>query len=346
MIKAFILAGGKGAHLRPLALHIPKPIVPLANIPFLFFQIDHIKRAGITEIILGLSYQPRKITDIFGDGMKYGVTMRYTYEDFPRGTAGALKAAENLIDDTTVVLNGDVLTDTDIHDVIQFHREHKADVTIVTARVMNPSGYGLVEAGPDGRVARFIEKPPEDEITGDSINAGIYILERSVLSRISKEGPQSFEREIFPSMLADGARIYTYMTRAYWQDIGSPQKYLEAHYGIISGRVKLPTYPQKYCPPNNWEKKQVKIDSFSILDGGCMIKSGVVIENSVLGEDCRVEEGAYIKDSVIWSQTRIRANARLERAIVGRQCHIGEGVRLRPGTVLGDKTIVTDFSVL
>jgi NDP-sugar pyrophosphorylase family protein len=278
--------------------------------------------------------------------MKYGVTMRYTHEDFPRGTAGAFKAAENLIDDTTLVLNGDILADTDLREVIQFHREHKADATIVTARVMNPSGYGLVESEPDGRVVRFIEKPPEDEITGDSINAGIYVLEFSVLNRISKIGSQSFEREIFPTMLANDARIYAYPTRGYWQDIGSPQKYLEAHYGIISGRMKLPGYPLKSCPPNRWEKKHVQIDSYSILDGGCLIKSGVVIENSVLGEDCRVEEGALIKDSVIWSQTRIRSNARIERAIVGRQCHIGEGVRLRPGTVLGDKTVVTDYSVL
>ena len=346
LIKAFILAGGKGAHLRPLALHIPKPIVPLANIPFLFFQIDRIKRAGITEIILGLSYQPRKITDIFGNGTKYGVTMRYTFEDAPRGTAGAFKAAENLIDDTTLVLNGDVLTDTDLQEVIQFHQEHKADATIVTARVINPSGYGLVESDDDGRVVRFLEKPPEDEITGDSINAGIYVLERSVLNRIPREGPQSFEREVFPSMLAEGARIWTHLTRAYWQDIGSPQKYLEAHYGIISGRVKLPSYPQKFCPTNNWEKGHVQIDAYSILDGGCVVKPGVVIENSVLGEDCRVEEGAMIKDSVIWSQTRIRSNARIERAILGRQCHIGEGAWVRPGTVLGDKTIVTDYSVL
>jgi len=346
VIKAFILAGGKGAHLRPLALNTPKPIVPLANIPFLFFQIDQIKRAEITEIILGLSYQPRKITDIFGDGMKYGVTMRYTYEDLPRGTAGALKAAANLIDDTTVVLNGDVLADTDLREVIQFHKDHKAEATIVTTRVMNPSGYGLVESGLDGRVVSFIEKPPEDEVTGDTINAGIYVLEVSVLDRISKEGPQSFEREIFPSMLADGARIYACITRGYWQDIGSPQKYLEAHYGIISGRMKLPSYPLKSCPPNHWDKKQVQIDSYSILDGGCIIKPGVVIENSVLGEDCRIEEGALIKDSVIWSQTRVRSNARMERTIVGRQCLIGEGVRLRPGTVLGDKTIVTDYSVL
>lgn len=346
MIKALILAGGKGARLRPLALHTPKPIVPLANIPFLFFQIDHIKRAGITEIILSLSYQPRKITDIFGDGMKYGVTMRYTHEDQPRGTAGAWKAAENLISDTTIVLNGDVLSDVNLNDVLQYHREKQAEATIVMARVMNPMGYGLVEADAEGRVLRFTEKPAEDEITGDTINAGIYVLEKSILANIREEGPQNFERDIFPAMLQGGSRVYAYLTHAYWQDIGSPQKYLEATYGIISGRMNLPAYPQKACPPNNWERKQVAIDSYSILDGGCMIKPGVAIENSVLGEDCRIEEGALIRDSVIWSGTRVLPGARIERAIIGRQCHIGEGARLRPGSVLGDKSIVSDYSVL
>ncbi len=346
MIKALILAGGKGARLRPLALHTPKPIVPLANIPFLFFQIDHIKQAGITEIILSLSYQPRKITDIFGDGMKYGVTMRYAHEDLPRGTAGAFKAAENLIEDTTVVLNGDVLSDVNLLELIRYHKEKRAEATILMARVMNPAGYGLVESDEDGHVVRFTEKPAEDEVTGHTINAGIYILEPSVLSRISIEGPQSFEREVFPAILQDGGRFYGYLARGYWQDIGSPQKYLEAHFGIISGRMPLPAYPLKACPPNDWEKRNVLIDQYSILDGGCVIKPGVVIENSVLGEDCRIEEGALIKDSVIWSGTRIRPDARIERSILGRQCHIGEGVRLRPGTVLGDKTIVTDYSVV
>lgn len=346
MIKAFILAGGKGAHLRPLALHTPKPIVPVANIPFLFFQIDHIKRAQITEIILSLSYQPRKITDIFGDGMELGVTMRYTHEDLPRGTAGAFKAAENLIDDTTLVLNGDVLTDTDLLDVIRYHRKNKADATIVTARVMNPTGYGLVESDRRGRVQSFTEKPAEDDVTGDRINAGIYVLEHSVLDAIPKEGPQSFEREIFPSMLHDGARIYSYPTKGYWQDIGSPEKYLEAHFGIISGRMKLPDFPRTIPEPVDWEKRGVQVDGYSILAGACLLKPGVVIENSVLGANCRVEEDSLIKDSVIWSRTRICSHAKIERSIIGRQCHIGEGARLRAGTVLGDKTTVTDYSVL
>jgi len=346
LIKAFILAGGKGARLRPLTLNTPKPVVPLANIPFLFFQIDHIKRAGITEIILSLSYQPRKIADIIGDGMKYGVVMRYTHEDLPRGTAGALKEAENLIDDTTIVLNGDVLTDTNLLDVIRHHKERQAEATIVMTRVINPAGYGLVEADARGRVVRFTEKPAEDEIIGDTINAGIYVVERSILDRIKSDIPQSFERDLFPAMLQSGANVQAYLTHGYWQDMGSPHKYLEATFGIISGRMKLPAYPQKACPPNHWEKRNVTIDSYSILDGGCMIKPNVVIENSVLGEDCRIEEGTLIKDSVIWSGTRILPHARIERAILGRQCHIGEGARLRPGTVLGDKSFVSDYSVI
>lgn len=346
MIKALILAGGKGARLRPLTLHTPKPIVPLANIPFLFFQIDHIKRAAITEIILSLSYQPRKISEIFGDGMNYGVTLRYTHEDLPRGTAGAFKAAENLIEDTTVVLNGDILTDIDLLDVIRFHREHGSEATVVVTRVMNPAGYGLVESSGEKLVERFLEKPPEDEITGDTINAGIYVLEPSILRRIPENGPQSFERELFPALLREGVPFYAYLHRGYWQDIGSPQKYLEATFGIISGRMKLPAYPLKACPPNDWEKKQVTIDACSILDGGCVVKPGVVIENSVIGADCRVEDGALIKDAVVWAGTRIRPHARVERAIVGRQCHIGEGARLRPGVVLGDKTTVSDYSIL
>ena len=346
MIKALILAGGKGARLRPLALHIPKPIVPLANIPFLFFQIDRIKRANITEIILGLSYQPRKITDIFGDGRQYGVTMRYIYEELPLGTAGAFKAAENLIDDTTIVLNGDILTDVDLLDVLRFHREKRAEATIVTVRVMNPSGYGLIETMPGGRIMRFTEKPSEDEVIGDTINAGIYILERRALDRIPAGGAQNFERELFPAMAQEDAQIYAYPMHGFWQDIGSPAKYLEASFGVISGRVRLPRYPNNSCRLNDWEKSRITLDDFSMLDGKCVIKPGVTIENSVLGEGCRIEEGARIKDSVVWSGTRILPGARIERSIVGRQCYIGEGARLRPGTVLGDKSSVSDFSIL
>src|SRR5262249_13370425 len=159
-----ILAGGKGTRLRPLTVYTPKPIVPICNRPFLLYQIDTLRRAGVTDITLSLSYQPEKIEQQLGDGSGFGVKLKYAVEPQPIGTAGAFKFAADLIDDTTVVLNGDILTDLDLKAVIRQHNERKAMATIVLTPVENPSAYGLVETEPDGHVRRFLEKPKADEI--------------------------------------------------------------------------------------------------------------------------------------------------------------------------------------
>src|SRR5678815_3759040 len=200
-MKGLILAGGKGTRLRPLTINTPKPVVPVANAPFLLYQIDLMKSAGIDEIILSLSYQPRKIEDLLKDGSDYGVTIKYAVEGTPLGTGGAFKNAEEDITATTVVFNGDVLTGLDLSSVIARHKQTGAVATIVLTRVENPSAYGLVETTPDGEVQRFIEKPGPDEITCDTINAGVYILEPSVLSYMPKDEPYSFERGLFPTLL-------------------------------------------------------------------------------------------------------------------------------------------------
>ena len=197
-MKGLILAGGKGTRLRPLTINTPKPIVPVANSPFLLYQIDLMRSAGINEIILSLSYQPRKIEDLLKDGSDYGVWIRYAVEGTPLGTGGAFKNAEEHIDATAVVFNGDVLTDIDLAAVIAHHREKRAVATIVLTPVENPSAYGLVETSPDGWIQRFIEKPGPDEITCNTINAGIYVLEPSVLKYMPKGEPYSFERGLFP----------------------------------------------------------------------------------------------------------------------------------------------------
>src|SRR5207253_8425866 len=161
-MKGLILAGGKGTRLRPLTINTPKPIVPVANSPFLLYQIDLMQSGGIEEIILSLSYQPRKIEDLLKDGLDYGVRIRYAVEGSPLGTGGAFKNAEEHIDSTTVVFNGDVLTGLDLAAVVQDHKKSGAVATIVLVPVDNPSAYGLVETAPDGRVQRFIEKPSAD----------------------------------------------------------------------------------------------------------------------------------------------------------------------------------------
>src|SRR5262249_46463278 len=184
LMQALILAGGEGARLRPLTIHTPKPIVPLANRPFLFYQIELLKQAEIKDITLSLSYQPNKIESVFGAGEDLGLRIRYVVEVTPMGTAGAFKYAQERLNQTTIVFNGDILTDIDIAELVAYHREKKAVATVAVVPVENPSAYGLVEASADGRARRFVEKPKPEEITCKTINAGVYVLEPSVLNYI------------------------------------------------------------------------------------------------------------------------------------------------------------------
>src|SRR5919202_2132482 len=237
-MQALILAGGKGTRLRPLTVYTPKPIVPICNRPFLLYQIDTLKRAGITDITLSLSYQPFKIEQQLGDGTEFGVKLSYTVEPQPMGTAGAYKFAEDLIREPTVVFNGDILTDLDLKAVIREHNERKATATIVLTPVSNPSAYGLVETERDGRVRRFLEKPKADEITVNTINAGTYILEPRVLDYIPANENHSFEYGLFPTLLERGERFFAHIPqRTYWMDIGTPARYLQAHHDLLANRV-------------------------------------------------------------------------------------------------------------
>jgi NDP-sugar pyrophosphorylase family protein len=344
-MKGLILAGGKGTRLRPLTLNTPKPIVPVANAPFLLYQIDLMRSAGIGEVILSLSYQPRKIEDLLKDGTDYGIGIRYAVEGTPLGTGGAFKNAEDHIDSTTVVFNGDVLTDLDLSAVIAHHKKTDAVATIVLTPVENPSAYGLVETEPNGAVRRFIEKPGPDEITCNTINAGVYVLEPSVLRYMPKDEPYSFERGLFPTLLEKHERVSSFIHDTYWIDIGTPKKYLEVHHDILAGK-----FSSKRVPPSQLDRASLPdgatVDKTSIIDTDVTIRSGVKIENSVIGRNCKIEEGAHIVDSVIWPGNTLDSNSRVEGAILGKGCYIGRFVTVRPGVVLGDKTVATDFSQL
>ena len=344
-MKGLILAGGKGTRLRPLTINTPKPVVPVANSPFLLYQIDLMRSAGIDEIILSLSYLPRKIEDLLKDGSDYGVWIRYAVEGTPLGTGGAFKNAEEHIDSSTVVFNGDVLTDIDLAAVVAHHREKRAVATLVLTPVENPSAYGLVETSPDGWIQRFIEKPGPDEITCNTINAGIYVLEPSVLKYMPKGEPYSFERGLFPTLLENKEPVLSFLFDKYWIDIGTPQKYLEVHQDIlsrkfVSGRIG------KNALDRSMLARGAIVDANSIIDQDVTIREGVRIENSVIGKNCKIDAGAHIVDSVLWSGNTVDAEARIAGSLVGKGCYIGRSARLRPGVVLGDKTVVTDFSYL
>jgi mannose-1-phosphate guanylyltransferase len=341
-MQGLILAGGKGTRLRPLTMHTPKPIVPIANQPFLLYQLELLKRADVRDVILSLSYQPQKIEDKIADGTDYNVRVSYAVEASPLGTAGAYRNAASLISETTVVFNGDVLTDIDINDVLRFHRERQAVATIVLAPVPNPTAYGLVETEKDGRVRRFLEKPKPEEVTCDTINAGIYILEPRVLDYVPEGEPFMFEYGVFPQLLEREEPFFAYTWRGYWRDIGTASSYLQANLDVIAGRVQL-------LQPASDERGEkfdatAEIQSPSAVDPSCTLKAGVQIINSVVSRNCYVEERALIKNSVVRAGTRIGAGSTVEGAVLGKGCHIGRAVEVGEGAVLGDKSVVTDYS--
>ncbi len=342
-MQALILAGGKGTRLRPLTMHTPKPIVPIANQPFLLYQLELLKRADVRDVILSLSYQPHKIEEKLGDGSDYNVRISYAVEASPLGTAGAYRNAASLISKTTVVFNGDVLTDIDMNEVIRFHRERQAAATIVLTPVPNPTAYGLVETDKkDGRVCRFLEKPKPEEVTCDTINAGIYILEPRVLDYVPEGEPFMFEYGVFPQLLEREEPFFAYVWRGYWRDIGTASSYLAANLDVIGGRVKL-------LAPVASERGEkfdatAEIEAPSVVDPSSTLKAGVQIINSVVSRNCYVEERARIEDSVVRGGTRIGAGSTVRGAVIGKGCHIGRNVEIGDGSVLGDKSVVSDYS--
>ncbi|HET9531425.1 MAG TPA: NDP-sugar synthase [Blastocatellia bacterium] len=341
-MQALILAGGKGTRLRPLTMHTPKPIVPIANQPFLLYQLELLKQADVRDVILSLSYQPHKIEDKLGDGTDQNVRISYTVEASPLGTAGAYRNAEGLIRETTIVFNGDVLTDIDLNEVIKFHRERESVATIVLTPVPNPTAYGLVETDEDGRVRRFLEKPKPEEVTCNTINAGVYILEPKVLDYVPEGEPFMFEYGVFPKLLESGEPFYGYIFKGYWRDIGTCSSYLQANLDVLAGRVQV----LPLAPPARGDKfdESAEIDALSIVDPTCVVKAGVQIINSVVGRNCYIEERARIENSVVRGSSRVGTGAVVRGSVLGKSCHIGRVALVSGGTVLGDKSVLTDYS--
>jgi mannose-1-phosphate guanylyltransferase len=237
-MNAVLLIGGLGTRLRPLTLTTPKPLLPVLGRPFLAYQIEMLKTNGITEIVLCTAYKPEAFKRVFDNGERYGVHLNYVHEDTPRGTGGAIKNAEAWAEKETLIFNGDILMDLDIKGLLSFHRERKAALTIALTTVENPSAYGLIETDGQGRISRFLEKPKPEEVTCHTINAGAYIFSREIFAQIPPASVVSVERDIFPRLLANGFPCYGLLSDGYWLDLGTIEKYAQAHKDILLGKHK------------------------------------------------------------------------------------------------------------
>ncbi|MEQ1762458.1 MAG: NDP-sugar synthase [Pyrinomonadaceae bacterium] len=344
-MRALILAGGKGTRLRPLTVYTPKPIVPVLNRPFLIYQLDLLRKAGITDVTLSLSYQPDKIEDVLGDGSEFGVNLRFVTEPSALGTAGAVKFAIEKASEAVLVLNGDILTDLDLSKMVQAHADRKDQITIALARVEDPTKYGLVAMDSDTTIKSFIEKPKDGTFEGstNTINAGIYVIEPAALELIPKGVNSSFEYDVFPKALEKRLAFSGYVLEDnYWKDIGTPQSYLSAHLDMLSGKAGFALGD----PTDSTETSPTAFIENSILGEGCQVKPNARITNSVLGPGVHVEEKAVIENSVLWAHTRVSTFAKIRGSVIGKGCHLGKDAEIREGSVLGDKAMVPDYSVV
>jgi NDP-sugar pyrophosphorylase family protein len=347
-MRAVILAGGEGTRLRPLTLSTPKPVVPVVDRPFLRHQIDLLVRAGVREIVFSVAYRPERVEAVFGDGSALGVRIRYAVEETPLGTGGAVRNALPLLDERTVVLNGDVLTDVDLGAVVARHEAHQARATILLTPVANPAAYGLVETDPAGRVLRFLEKPRPEQITTNTINAGIYVLETDSLELMAAGVNTSIERVFFPALLERGEKVLGPVHRGYWIDIGTPEKYLQVHRDILNRRfaVALDGSPRAegVVHPTARVSDEALLDGHFYVGPGCEVDPGARLgPDAVLVADVRVRPGAYLRDSVLWRGVEAGPDCEVEGCLVGPGIRLGRSSVLR-GAVLGEGSAVSDFS--
>ncbi len=315
-------------------------MVPVMNMPFLERTLRRLKDAGIDDVILPAGYLPEAITSYFGDGSALGLRLRFVVEETPLGTAGALKNVEQYIDGPFFVLNGDVLTSLDLRAMMDYHRGKGGIGTIHLIRVEDPSAFGCVDHDDDGRIRRFVEKPPRGEAPTNEINAGTYLLERDVLDRIPAGRPVSIERETFPLLIAGDRPLYSLTTDDYWIDLGKPEAYLSAHRHLFDGALPLGLIPEVDGPGRETIPRSATRAPIFVGNGCRVDPSAVVGPYTVLGDGCSIEAGAVVADSILWDGVVVERGAQLDWAIVASRASIGAEARVGHGAVIGHEAAI------
>jgi len=337
-VKAVVLVGGEGTRLRPLTHHTVKAMVPILNRPFLEYLLQHLANHSVDEVILAMGYKPDSIQNHFTHAHGLPVKLVYSIEPAPLGTAGAVKYAEQYLDNTFFVLNGDVFTTIDLTAMLRFHKESGAKITIALTPVEDPTRFGVVETDNRFRIKKFIEKPPPDQVTTNNINAGVYILEKDALKNIPSGRRVMFEHDVFPELLSAGDPLYAYPTDAYWIDIGTLENYHRLNCDLLTGKCPHPDPKtvRPVPPESSFVHPQARVQGPVLIGERCRIGYGVqIIGPAVIGTGCHIEDCAIIEKSILWQHVTVGKNAILRNCIVASNSCIAsnsalEGVTITP----------------
>jgi mannose-1-phosphate guanylyltransferase/phosphomannomutase len=353
-MKAVVMAGGFGTRLRPLTAHLPKPLVPVGNLPIMEHTVRLLREHGFTDLLVLLYFLPEAITAHFGDGSGWGVRITYFTPPSDLGTAGSVKYAAQQLTEPFLVISGDILTDFDLGAVTAFHRDRRSSATMVLTRVESPLQYGIVITDETGRITRFLEKPSWGEVFSDTINTGIYVLDPSVLEPIPAQRAFDFGKEFFPALLAGGAPLYGHVAEGYWRDIGDLVEYRVAQLDLLQGKIRatIPGRRLEGFPHNLWLDASSRVDFTARLTGsvivgaGAQVEPGVRVGDSVIGPNCVVREGAEIQGSVLLEGVEVGAGAVIKEAVVGRRATVKARAFVAEGVVIGDFSTVGESSVV
>lgn len=338
------MAGGFGTRLRPLTANVPKPMVPLGNKPIMEHTVELLKAHGFDDIVVLLYFLPESIMEHFEDGSRCGVRIRYVTPAADLGTAGAVKFAAESLGEAVLVISGDIVTDFDLGAAVAFHRQAKAEATMVLTRVENPLAYGIVITDDSGRITRFLEKPTWGEVFSDTINTGIYLLEPSLLAAIPTGREYDFGKDLFPALLREGRVVAGHIADGYWRDVGDLVEYRLAHLDLLQGRVRLtpPGRRVEGLDRDIWLDEGARVDFTAHLSGAVIVGRGARVEpnarvaNSVIGPGCVVGEGAVLDGCVLWEGSEIGPRAVLKECVIGRRAIIRAHATVQEGAVISD----------
>jgi mannose-1-phosphate guanylyltransferase len=352
MTEAVLLVGGQGTRLRPLTINTPKPMLPVAGVPFTVHQITRARDAGVTRIVLATSYKAETFR-AFIDDNDLGIEVVIATEDEPLGTGGAIRHAlpylESGPDEPVLIFNGDVLSGVDIAGLVAHHRETDSDVTLYLTPVDDPRAYGLVPTDHAGRVTAFLEKPTSDaEIVTNNINAGCYVFRRSIIDSIPAGRPVSVERETFPGLLAAGALVSGVVDKGYWLDLGTPLSFVQGSCDLVLGAAPSPAVPRVgdyLALPGARIADDAQVHGGSVIGRGASVAPGAVVTGAVVFDGAEIGEGAHVANSIVGVGAVVGAGTVLRGAVIGDGAFIGrgnellDGVRVWPGAVLSDVSV-------
>lgn len=325
MTKAILLVGGKGTRLAPLTDHTPKPMLKVAGKPVTEHQIVKAREAGITEIVLATSYLAEVFEPYFGDGSKFGISIRYAVEKTPLGTGGAISNAAELLSlsegEMVAVFNGDVLSAHDLSSQLQFHQSQDADATLYLTEVRDARAYGCVPVDSQGRVLEFLEKM--DNPKANTINAGCYIFSQRAISEIPRNQVVSIERDTFPHLLRQGFAVMGYVDNNYWIDMGTPQSFIRASRDLIL---------------------QPTISPATTLDTSNKYLGSIVESGAVVHPTAQIGEGSYIsRSAIIGAHSQVLGSMIMDNVTVGDNCRVEESYIGVGHALSADSTIIREI---